>query len=223
MKEQGNSGTQGGAPGSLIKNIEFLGHAAFKIKGSALIYTDPYQIQKDETADIILITHSHFDHCSPEDVKKICGSETAIIASADCAGALKGLGGRFIGLTPYQTTQVKGVTVEAVPAYNIDKSFHPRSSNWNGYVFEMDSVRYYHPGDTDKIPEMDNVKADVVFMPVGGTYTMDNKEAASAVAVINPRAAIPMHYGAVVGSKKDAQEFVKLVGKKGALILPHTR
>ena len=216
MRNQGSSGEMGG----VLKNIEFLGHATFKIKGSALVYTDPYKLQKDETADIILITHGHFDHCSPEDVKKICGSETTIIASPDCAGALEGLGGRFIGLSPYQTAHVQGVTVEAIPAYNIDKSFHPRSSNWNGYVVEMDGIRYYHPGDTDKIPEMDNVKADVVFMPVGGTYTMDFNEAASAVAAINPRVAIPMHYGSVVGSEKDAIAFVKLVGDKGALILP---
>jgi L-ascorbate metabolism protein UlaG (beta-lactamase superfamily) len=202
----------------MLEHIEFLGHATFKIRGSKLVYTDPYKIEKDETADLILVTHSHFDHCSPDDVRKIAGPNTTIIGSKDCAESLRGLAGHFIGLAPFEKADVPGVSVEAVPAYNLNKTFHPRENNWNGYVFSMDGVRYYHPGDTDKIPEIDGIKADIVFLPVGGTYTMDFREAASVVSIINPKAAIPMHYGEVIGSEKDAKAFVKLVGDRGAII-----
>jgi L-ascorbate metabolism protein UlaG (beta-lactamase superfamily) len=202
----------------MLEHIEFLGHAAFKIRGSRLVYIDPYKIEKDETADIILVTHSHFDHCSPDDVRKIAGQNTTIVGSKDCADSLKGLSGHFIGLAPFEKTDVLGVNVEAVPAYNLNKTFHPRVNNWNGYVFSMDGVRYYHPGDTDKIPEMNGIRADIVFLPVGGTYTMDFREAASVVSIINPKAAIPMHYGEVIGSEKDAKAFVKLVGDIGTVV-----
>ena len=194
----------------MLENIEFLGHATFKIKGSKLIYTDPYQIDDEESADIILISHSHFDHLSIEDIKKICNRNTTIVASTDCIESLKGLPGYTIGLLPFQNANVNGVHIDAVPAYNINKTFHPKENNWNGYVFELDGLRYYHPGDTDKIPEMNQIKADIVFLPVGGTYTMDYKEAASLVSIICPKKAIPMHYGSIVGKKEDAEIFAKL-------------
>jgi L-ascorbate metabolism protein UlaG (beta-lactamase superfamily) len=200
------------------EHIEFLGHATFKIRGSSLVYTDPYKIGGGQPADLILITHSHFDHCSPEDVRKIAGQNTTIVASRDCAESLRGLAGRFVGLSPCEKVEVRGVSVEAVPAYNIDKSFHPKASNWNGYVFVLDGTRYYHPGDTDKIPEMNDLRVDVAFLPVGGTYTMDFREAAAVVSILDPKAAIPMHYGEVIGSEKDAKAFVKLVGDKGIII-----
>jgi L-ascorbate metabolism protein UlaG (beta-lactamase superfamily) len=202
----------------MTENIEFLGHATFKIKGSKIIYTDPYMIQPDEPADIILISHSHFDHCSVEDIAKICNEKTGIVASKDCIDTLKGLPGSVVGIEPNERTEINGVTVEAVHAYNTNKSFHPKSSKWNGYVFDLDGRRYYHPGDTDKIPEMDNIRADVVFLPVGGTYTMDAREACEVVSVISPKVAIPMHYGSIVGSKKDAESFVECSGEKGIII-----
>jgi len=202
----------------MIENIDFLGHATFRIRGSKVIVTDPYQITKPQKADIILITHSHFDHCSPKDIIKITGKKTTIAASKDCEKKLKGISEHIIGLDPYQNADINGVLIEAVPAYNINKNFHPKENKWNGYIFTLDGVRYYHPGDTDLIPEMKDIKVDVAFLPVGGTYTMDYKEAAEAVKVINPGIAIPMHYGSVVGSKKDAQQFVTLVGEKGKLL-----
>ncbi|RKY01375.1 MAG: MBL fold metallo-hydrolase [Spirochaetes bacterium] len=203
----------------MVENVEFKGHATFKIKGSKVIYTDPYQIGTEEPADIILVTHSHFDHCSPEDIRKLVTENTKIICSKDCVGKLRDLGGEVKGVEPGNIIDVDGVKIEVVPAYNINKTFHPKSSRWNGYVFTLDGVTYYHPGDTDKIPEMSDIKANVVFLPVGGTYTMDWKEAAEAAKLINPDVVIPMHYGAVVGSEKDAEEFAHLVGSK-ARILP---
>lgn len=202
----------------MLENIKFLGHDAFKIKGSRIIYTDPYNIEDDETADIILVTHSHYDHLSLDDIKKICGENTTIVASNDCIEPLKGFPGHIIGLAPYENADVSSVHIDALPAYNINKEFHPKSNNWNGYLFELDGLRYYHPGDTDKIPEMNGIKADIVFMPVGGTYTMDWKEAAAAISLINPKKAIPMHYGSIVGSERDAEEFVKMVGEKGVIL-----
>jgi L-ascorbate metabolism protein UlaG (beta-lactamase superfamily) len=204
----------------MTENITFLGHATFKIKGSKIIYTDPYMIQSDEIADIILITHSHFDHCSVEDINKICSEKTGIIASKDCIDTLKDIPGKVIGLAPGEKKEIDGVSVKAVHAYNINKDFHPKSSNWNGYIFDLDGVLYYHPGDTDKIPEMENIKTDIAFLPVGGTYTMDAREACEVVKVINPKVAIPMHYGAIVGSEKDAEIFIDCAGEKGKIIAP---
>ena len=208
----------------LMKNIRFLGHAAFLIEGSSTVYTDPYQLGGYRTlpsADIILITHSHFDHCSTDDARRLCTEKTIVLASHDCIDSLRGLPCSVRGISPNEEMQIADVRVTAVPAYNSGKQFHPRENAWNGYVFVVDGVRYYHPGDTDLLPEMDGIEADVAFLPVGGTYTMDAKEACEAVKRIRPKAAIPMHYGSVVGSVEDAKAFVRCVGDVGVL-LPQT-
>jgi len=202
----------------LVERVKFLGHATFKIKGSVLIYIDPYKITENDSADIILVTHSHFDHCSPEDIKKITQETTAIVSSKDCVDTLRTIVKEIIGLEPFEATDIGDVNIKAVPAYNINKEFHPKNKKWNGYVFTLDKISYYIPGDTDRIPEMKDIHADVAFFPVGGTYTMNYSEAADAANLINPRVAIPMHYGSVVGSESDAMKFVELVGKKGVLL-----
>jgi L-ascorbate metabolism protein UlaG (beta-lactamase superfamily) len=202
----------------MLENVEFLGHASFRIKGSKTVYIDPYQLESNEPADIIFITHSHFDHLSLEDVKKIAGKDTVVVCSKDCVEQVKPLVGKVIGIDPFERTHVGEVLVESVPAYNINKEYHPRANNWNGYVFTLDGVRYYHPGDTDRIPEMGDVRTDVAFLPVGGTYTMDCDEAAEAVELINPTFAVPMHYGSIVGSDSDAKRFAQLVGERAKII-----
>lgn len=208
-----------------LRNIDFFGHVTFQIKGSRVIYTDPYQLlgyRSLEAADIILVSHSHYDHCSPEDIAMLCREKTSIVAPADCSEALTGLPGKVIYLSPSEETVVDGVEVRAVPAYNIGKQFHPKESGWNGYVFTLDGVRYYHPGDSDVIPEMDSIVADVVFLPVGGTYTMNAQEACEVAKRIGPKVAIPMHYGTVIGSIKDAEAFVRCFGDRG-VILPQKK
>ena len=191
----------------MIEKISWLGHSSFKIADGKLIYIDPRKLGRAEPADIILVTHSHRDHCSPQDVAKLQKEGTVLVTVADCAGEFRG-DVRIV--KPGDSLQIDGVTIEAVPAYNIDKPNHPRAAGWVGFIIEMGGSRIYHAGDTDLIPEMDEIKADIALLPVGGTYTMTAEEAAQAAERINPQVAIPMHYGEIVGSRADAEKFKRL-------------
>jgi L-ascorbate metabolism protein UlaG (beta-lactamase superfamily) len=187
------------------EKITWLGHASFKIDGeNATVYIDPWKLKSAVPADIVLITHSHYDHLSEADVAKVRKPSTVIIGPSDCKA---GFGDAFKEISPGETHTVGEVTVEAVPAYNTDKDFHPKGNNWVGYIVTVDGVRVYHSGDTDVIPEMADFKVDVALLPVGGTYTMTAQQAAEAVAKIAPKVAIPMHCGDIVGTLKDRQEF----------------
>lgn len=204
---------------SLIENIHWLGHDAFRIEaGGKVIYTDPFKIQGGPKADIILISHAHYDHCSPEDVGKIIKSDTVIIAPSDCAEKIKW---DVKTMKPGDKLTVKGVDIEAVPAYNPEKKFHLRSNNWVGYIFTVEGKRIYHAGDTDLIPEMKGFNVDIALLPVGGTYTMNAQEAAQAALDMKAEAAIPMHYGSIVGTEADAESFKReLEGKVKVVLLP---
>ena len=190
--------------------IHWLGHASFKISNSLVIYIDPYLIPENgEKADIILVTHEHYDHCAVENIKKLAKEDTIVIATEDCISKLADLNVK--GVIPNQKLEIKGVTIETVPAYNIGKPFHTKASNWVGYVITLNGVRIYHAGDTDFIPEMKELKnIDIALMPVGGTYTMNAEEAAEAVNSFNPKIAVPMHFGKIIGSKADAEKFKEL-------------
>lgn len=191
-----------------MEEIKWLGHASFKISGEKVVYIDPWKLErKNEEADIILITHDHYDHCSLADIEKLRGSRTTVVAPPDAA---KKITGDVREVKSGRDLTVKGIKIETYPAYNLEKSFHPRANGWLGYVITINGKRIYHTGDTDLIPEMDKIRADVVLLPVGGTYTMDAKQAAQAANRIKPKLAIPMHFGSIVGSSKDAEEFRSL-------------
>jgi L-ascorbate metabolism protein UlaG (beta-lactamase superfamily) len=198
-------------------NIHWLGHDSFRIDAEQRIYTDPFKLKKKDTADIILITHEHYDHCSHEDVKKIQGPDTIIVAPSDCAAKLKG---NLKIVKPGDKLEVRGVMIEAVPSYNMNKQFHTKDRGWVGYVFTVNGKRIYIAGDTDHIPEMKNIRADIALLPVSGTYVMTADEAVQAALDIKPEVAVPMHYGSIVGTKDDAEKFAeKLKGKIEVVIL----
>lgn len=202
----------------MIDKIHWLGHDTFKIDGELVIYTDPYQLKRKDSADLILITHEHFDHCSPEDVRKLIGKDTTVVAPADCGSKL---GGKVKTVRVGDSFSVGKVKIEAVPAYNMNKQFHPKKNGWVGYVITLQGVRIYLAGDTDRIPEMKNLgKIDIALLPVSGTYVMTAREAAeAALQDIKPAIAVPMHYGSVVGSRRDAEEFQKLLEGKIQVVI----
>ena len=196
-------------------NLTWLGHDGFKIKNSKIIYIDPYKIKQDEKADLILITHEHYDHLSLEDLEKISASNTIIIAAEICKGKFSGLNYKELKLVkPGDKLKKDNIKIEATYSYNPNKQFHPKKDNRVGYILTINDTRIYHVGDTDLIPEMNNIKdIDIALLPVSGTYVMDVKEAVEAVKIIKPKIAVPMHYGAIIASRKEAEEFKNLANK----------
>ncbi len=203
---------------AMVKDIHWLGHDTFKVIGEKVIYTDPFKVKKADKADIILVTHEHRDHCSPEDVKKLQGTDTVIVAPADCAQKLSG---NIKTVKAGDIVNVAGIAIEAVPSYNTNKQFHPRDKGWVGYIFTVRGQRIYIAGDTDHIPEMKTFRVDIALLPVSGTYVMTAEEAIRAALDIRPKIAIPMHYGSIVGSADDARKFADgLKGKIEVVVLP---
>ena len=189
----------------LLNGITWLGHVSFRIAvPGAVVYIDPWKLDKADKADLILITHEHHDHFSPDDLDKLRKPETVVVTIQAVAAELRG---DVRVVKPGDQLEVKGITVAAVPAYNRAKQFHPKSAGHVGFVVSIGGRRIYHAGDTDVIPEMDQVQADVALLPVGGKYTMTAAEAAEAANRIKPKVAVPMHWGDIIGTRADAEAF----------------
>ena len=193
-----------------VDDIHWLGHASFRIDdGAVRIYIDPWKLSGGAPkADVILITHSHFDHFSVEDIARIERPTTVFVVPEDVAPKLKGK--HVVLAEPGGSYQAGPVKVTAVPAYNLNKEFHPKSNHWVGYIVTLSNgQRIYHSGDSDATPEMKQVQTDVALMPCGGTYTMTAAEMAAAANAFKPAVLIPMHWGDIVGSKADAEAVAK--------------
>lgn len=197
--------------------LTWFGHDSFRINGELRIYIDPWQLPANQPpADVVLITHSHQDHLSVADLTKLRGDQTRIIGPETVRAEAKEL--PFEVIKPGQQIQIDHVCVQAVPAYNLNKfrepglPFHPKEAGFVGYIVELDGKRIYHPGDTDAIPELAEAKdVDVFLVPVSGTYVMTADEAAEAVKIVQPKLAIPMHWGTIVGEQDDAEKLASLV------------
>jgi len=187
--------------------IQWLGHAAFRIANDVIIYIDPWKLTgSPHDAGLILVSHNHYDHYSEADIEKVASTDTHILGSCDAQPSHP----NTQPLTPGQSIEILGVRIEAVPAYNPRKQFHPRQNNWLGFVIELAGKRIYYAGDTDIIDEMTSLTdIDLALLPVGGTYTMNADEAARAAERIKPTRAIPYHWGDIVGTAQDAQLFAR--------------
>lgn len=209
----------------MLKNVEVLYHSSIKIKDNKIIYIDPFKIDKDyNDADIVFITHDHFDHYSEEDIDKVINENTTIIIPEELLTKIlrKGINkNAVITVESNKEYMVQGIKFETIPAYNTNKTFHPKENDWVGYIITLDGIRYYIAGDTDITEENRKVKCDVAFVPVGGTYTMNYSEAAELVNIIKPKIAVPIHYGSIVGTKQDATNFIKLLHSsiKGIILM----
>ena len=196
----------------MLNNIEVLCHSSIRMDIGKIIYVDPFHIKENyKDADIILITHSHYDHFSEKDIEKVRKADTKIYVTEDYVENAKSIGfseNKIVGVKPYQTYYEGDIEINTVPAYNVNKQFHPKENNWVGYILKIDGISYYIAGDTDITEENKKIKCDVAFVPVGGTYTMTAKEAAELVNIIKPKVAIPIHYGDIVGTKEDADTFI---------------
>lgn len=201
-----------------LDGINVLKHSSIKIKKEKIIYIDPFQIDiPAHDADLILCTHSHYDHFSPKDILAVANESTVIITTPDCKNEVEKMGfleDNVYYAKPYDEIDFEGISIKTIPAYNKHKEFHPKKNNWLGYLIELDNNIYYIAGDTDKTKEACQVECDVAFLPVGGTYTMDYLEAASLTKKIKPKFVIPTHYGSIVGDEECGILFKELIDKK---------
>ena len=197
----------------MISQISVNEQSSIRIAGSSVIYFDPFRIRNSaHDADYVFITHAHFDHFSPEDIRKVCKPDTTYVAPETMADELNKAGiTDAVLLKPAVSVQVGEIAVETVPAYNQLKPFHPKKNGWLGYVITVGGQRIYVAGDTDATKEAKSVSCDIALIPAGGTYTTDAREAAALVNTIHPGTAIPTHYGSVVGKPEDGDVFAKHV------------
>ena len=201
----------------MLENISIIHHSSIKFSDNIKIYFDPYEINENNNdADIIFITHNHYDHYSENDIKKIYNANTKFIITKDLEKELLNLGIKkenIITVVPCNNYNVLDISFKTIPAYNINKPFHPKENNWVGYLINYNNFTYYIAGDTDITEDNKLIKCDVAFLPIGGKYTMNYKEAAELTNIIKPKIVVPIHYGLIVGTTEDAIEFSKLINK----------
>lgn len=203
----------------MVENIEWFKHSSFRLTGEKTLYIDPRNISDPKPADAILISHPHSDHFSLEDIKKLSNDKTVVISIPEVIAQIDG---NKKTILPNEKVFLDKVVIEAVPAYNVNKSFHSKKKDWIGFIIEMNGKRYYYAGDTDSTPEMRFLKnIDIAMLPVGGTYTMTAEEAAVVANIFKPKKAIPYHWGDIVGTKEDAEKFKSLF--KGETIILEPR
>lgn len=199
----------------IVPEVTVPAHSAVRIQGPKTVYVDPFHLTgAPHDADLICITHDHYDHLSPEDIARAAGPDTWFALPETCRDAAVKAGlpeERMLLLSPGEHLTWQGIVIEAVPAYNLGKKFHPQANAWLGYVIEMLGRRYYVAGDTDDNPDVRRVRCHVALLPVGGTYTMTAAEAAGLANAIRPGVAVPTHYGDIVGQSRDAEEFARLL------------
>jgi len=216
-KPEGNGAASDSRSHRMLTNLHWLGHASFRLDASRTIYFDPWKLPSDsKKADIIFISHDHFDHCSKDDLALISTKETVLVTDKSAGKQLQGklVCKEIKALEAGNNVEVLGVKVQATYSYNLNKEFHPKASGKLGFIVTIDGLSIYHAGDTDYIPEMKDYACDIALLPVSGTYVMTADEAANAALTIKPRAAIPMHYGDIVGSDSDAERFRNLLKDK---------
>ncbi len=209
----------------MIDSLRVLCHSSIRIESPKIMYIDPFKIHRDYSdAELIFITHDHYDHFSENDIKKVMNEDSKIILPYGMYDKASNLGFKdenIIEVNPAEEKTVDGINFETVAAYNVNKNFHPKENGWVGYVITLNEERYYIAGDTDITEEAKNVECDVALVPVGGTYTMTAEEAAELVNIINPEIAVPIHYGSIVGTDEDAELFVRLLNPdiKGLVLI----
>ena len=200
----------------MLKNVKVLYHASIVLYDN--IYIDPYKIENEtHNAKYLFITHSYYDHFSIEDIEKVRNEDTIFFVTPDCKEKLLEIGvdeKRIVTVAPDEMYRFNKIEMQVIPAYNVNKEYHKKEYGWVGYLIKINGVTYYITGDTDVNEDIQNIKCDVLFVPIGGTYTMDYKEAADYTNSIKPKYVIPIHYGTIVGKKEDGIEFAKLLDTK---------
>lgn len=201
----------------VLDKLLWLGHSAFVYEGEPLIYFDPFALHRLRAADIILVSHDHPHHCSPVDIEKVRRMHTVILAETHAA---KHIAPPVIAMAPGQQETVGDFLIEAVPAYNLQMSFHPQRQGYLGFIVTLEGLRVYFAGDTDFIPEMRDLRVDIVLLPISGFNVMGPEEAAQAALALHPQVAIPMHYGSEYGTLEDAEQFRALLDGKVRVEIP---
>ena len=200
----------------MLERISINEHSSIKIKDKLVIYFDPFRIKENlHDADIIFVTHSHFDHYSSEDINKVIKNDSILVFPKSMEKEIVEYIQNYnvILMDPFETKDILGIKVEGIPSYNINKPMHPKDNNWLGYIVTINDQRIYVCGDTDINDDVVKIKCDIALVPVGGTYTMNAIEAAELVNKITPRVAIPTHYGTLVGKVEDGEIFKKNINE----------